>query len=83
MKVLGVTIHLSQYRQFFFPRNFQVPHWIHYLFVKCHLEAPCSITVDEHYFSWDEADMPNESHNIVIFRNFCGKIKDVKLHLDS
>ena len=83
LKVFGVTIHLSRYRQFFFPKNepFQVPHWIHFLLVKCHLEAPCSITVDEQYFSWDEADMANESHNVVIFQNFCRKIKDVKLHL--
>ena len=81
LKVFGVTIHLSRYHQFFFPKNepFQVPHWIHYLLVKCHLEAPCSITVDEQYFSWDEADMAIESHNV--FQNFFKKVKNVKLHL--
>ena len=80
LKVFGVTIHLSRYRQFFFPKNepFQVPDWIHFLLVKCHLEAPCSITVDEQHFSWDVA---SESHNVAIFRNFCRKIKNVKLHL--
>ena len=83
LKAFGVTIHLSRYRQFFFPKNepFQIPHWIHFLLVKCHLEAPCSMIIDEQYFSWDETDMTDGSQNVVIFQNFCRKVKDVKLHL--
>ena len=81
LQEFGITLHLSRYHQFFTSiEPFHVPHWIHFLLVKCHLEAPCSITVDEQYFSWDEADMANESHNVAIF-NFFKKVKNVKLHL--
>ena len=82
LQEFGITLHLSRYHQFFKSiEPFHVPHWIHFLLVKCHLEASCSITVDEQYFSWDEADMANESHNVVIFQNFFKKVKNVKLHL--
>ena len=78
----GTILQLSRYYQFFTTiEPLQIPHWIHFLLVKCHLEAPCLITVDEQYFSWDETNMANESHNAVIFQNFFRRVKNVKLHL--
>ena len=78
----GTILQLSRYHQFFTSiEPLQIPHWIHFLLVKCHLEAPCLITVDEQYFSWDETNMANESHNAVIFQNFFRSVKNVKLHL--
>ena len=52
LQIFGITRHLSRHHQFFFPRNrpLQVTDWIHFLLAKCHLKAPCSITVDEKYF---------------------------------
>ena len=52
LQVFGINRHLSRRHEFFFPRNelLEVSDWIHFLLRKCHLEAPCSITVDEQYF---------------------------------
>ena len=65
LQVFGINRHLSRHHEFFFPRKepLQVTDWIHFLLAKCHLEAPCSITVDEQYFvrhmariEWRETD---------------------------
>ena len=52
LKVFGITQLLSRHHEFFFPRNepLEVSDWIDFLLRKCHLEAPCSVTVDEQYF---------------------------------
>ena len=69
LQVFRITLHLSRHHQLIFPRNepLQVTDWIHFLLVKCQLEAPCSITVDEPYFERDVATFdrhPMDRHKL-------------------